>query len=69
MPQAATPREIITKLHGEVVRIIRLPEVTERIASEGADFIGNTPEEFTEFVKNEIVKWGKVVKMSGAKVD
>jgi len=66
---AATPREIITKLHGEVVRIIRLPEVTERIASEGADFIGNTPEEFTEFVKNEIVKWGKVVKMSGAKVD
>jgi tripartite-type tricarboxylate transporter receptor subunit TctC len=51
------------------VRIIRLPEVTERIASEGADFIGNTPEEFTEFVKNEIVKWGKVVKMSGAKVD
>jgi tripartite-type tricarboxylate transporter receptor subunit TctC len=66
---AATPREIITKLHGEVVRIIRLPEVTERIESEGADFIGNTPEEFTEFVKNEIVKWGKVVKMSGAKVD
>lgn len=66
---AGTPREIITKLHGEVTRIIKQPEVTERIASEGADFIGNTPEEFTEFVKTEIVKWGKVVKLSGARVD
>ena len=66
---AATPREIITKLHGEIVRIIKLPEVNERIASEGAEFIGNTPEEFTEFLKTEIVKWGKVVKLSGAKVD
>ncbi len=66
---AGTPREIIAKLHGEVVRIIKLPEVTERIAAEGADFIGSTPEEFSEFVKAEIVKWGKVVKLSGAKVD
>jgi len=52
-----------------VVRIIKLPEVTERIAAEGADFVGNTPEEYTAFVKDEIAKWGKVVKMSGAKVD
>ncbi len=66
---AGTPREIISKLHADVVRIIKLPEVTERIASEGADFVGNTPEEFGTFVKDEIVKWGKVVKMSGAKVD
>jgi tripartite-type tricarboxylate transporter receptor subunit TctC len=66
---AGTPREIVMKLHGEVIRIIKLPEVTDRIASEGADFIGNTPEECTEFVKAEIVKWGKVVKLSGAKVD
>ncbi len=66
---AGTPRDIVSRLHAEVVRIIRLPEVTERIASEGADFVGNTPEEFTAFVRDEIVKWGKVVKMSGAKVD
>lgn len=66
---AGTPREIITKLHGEIVRILKMPEVTDRIASEGADFVGNTPEEFTEFIKAEIVKWGKVVKISGAKVD
>ncbi len=66
---AGAPREIVTKLHAEVVRIIKLPEVTERIASEGADFVGNTPEEYTAFVKDEIATWGKVVKMSGAKVD
>jgi len=66
---AGTPREIISKLHAEVVRIIKMPEVTERIASEGADFVGSSPEEFTAFVKADIVKWGKVVKLSGAKVD
>jgi tripartite-type tricarboxylate transporter receptor subunit TctC len=62
-----TPREIVTKLHDEVVRIIKLPEVTERIASEGADFVGDTPEQFTEFFKTEVAKWGKAVKVSGAK--
>ena len=66
---AGTPSEIITKLHGEIVRIIKMPEVTNRIASDGADFVGNTPEQFTEFIRTEIVKWGKVVKISGAKVD
>lgn len=66
---AGTPREIITKLHAEIVRIIKMPEVTDRIAAEGAEFVGNTPDEFTAFVAAEIVKWRKVVKLSGAKVD
>jgi tripartite-type tricarboxylate transporter receptor subunit TctC len=66
---AGTPRDIINKLQAEVVRIIKLPEVGERIASEGADFVGSTPEEFSAFVKAEILKWGRVVKLSGAKVD
>lgn len=66
---AGTPREIIMKLHSEIVRIIKLPEVTERIASEGADFIGDTPEQYTAFFKAEIGKWGRAVKVSGAKVD
>lgn len=66
---AGAPREVVAKLHTEVVRIIKLPEVAERIASEGAEFIGNSPEEYTAFVKDEIAKWGRVVKLSGAKVD
>lgn len=66
---AATSRDIVAKLHAEVVRIIKMPEVYERIASEGAQFVGDTPEQFTAFFKAEIEKWGKAVKVSGAKVD
>jgi len=62
-----TSRDIVNKLHAEVVRIIKIPEVTERIASEGAEFIGDTPEQFTAFFKAEVAKWGKAVTVSGAK--
>jgi tripartite-type tricarboxylate transporter receptor subunit TctC len=62
-----TSRDIINKLHTEVVRIIKIPEVTDRIASEGAEFVGDTPEQFTAFFKAETVKWGKAVNISGAK--
>jgi tripartite-type tricarboxylate transporter receptor subunit TctC len=66
---AGTPQDIVVRLHGEATRIIRLPEVRDRIAAEGAEFVGDTPEQYTAFVKAEIAKWGKVVKLSGAKVD
>lgn len=66
---AGTPKEIIKKLHAEIVRIIKLPEVRERLASEGADFVGDTPEELTAFVKSEIAKWARVVKQAGMKVN
>jgi tripartite-type tricarboxylate transporter receptor subunit TctC len=62
-----TPREIVTRLHRESVRILALPEVRDRMASEGADFVGDTPEQFTAFFKSEIEKWGRAVKASGAK--
>lgn len=64
---AATPRDIVNKLHAEVVRIIKIPEVTDRIASEGAEFVGDTPEQFAAFFKSEVAKWGKAVTVSGAK--
>lgn len=66
---AGTPKDIVAKLNAEVVRIIKLPDVRDRLASEGADFVGDTPEELTAFVKAEIAKWNKVVKQSGAKVE
>jgi tripartite-type tricarboxylate transporter receptor subunit TctC len=65
---AGTPKEIVSKLNAEIVRIIRLPDVRDRLAAEGADVVGDTPEELTAFVKAEIAKWNKVVKQSGAKV-
>jgi tripartite-type tricarboxylate transporter receptor subunit TctC len=66
---AATPREIINKLHAEATRSIAAPELRKRMSAEGAEFVGDTPEQFTAFFKSEMVKWGKAVKASGAKVD
>jgi tripartite-type tricarboxylate transporter receptor subunit TctC len=62
-----TPRDIITKLHGEAVRALAAPELRNRMASEGAEFVADTPEQFTAFLRTELEKWGKAVKASGAK--
>jgi tripartite-type tricarboxylate transporter receptor subunit TctC len=43
--------------------------VREQLASEGADFVGDTPEELTQFVKTEIAKWTRIAKQAGAKAD
>jgi tripartite-type tricarboxylate transporter receptor subunit TctC len=64
-----TSREIIAKLHAEAVRAIAAPDIRDRMGAEGAEFVGDNPEQFTAFIKTEIVKWGKAVKASGAKVD
>ena len=66
---AATPREIVTKLNAEIVKILRRPDVKERLAADGAEPIGNTPEEFGAFIKTEIARWAPVVKASGARPD
>ncbi len=64
-----TPRDIVSKLSSEIGKIMRLPEVTERLSSQGAEAASNTPEEFADFIKAEIIKWNQVVKLSGARVD
>jgi len=64
---AATPREIIMKLHAESTKAIVSPDIRDRMSAEGADFVGDTPEQFTAFIKTEIVKWAKAVRASGAK--
>jgi tripartite-type tricarboxylate transporter receptor subunit TctC len=62
-----TSRDIITRIHKETVRIIAAPDIRDRMSAEGAEFVGDTPEQFTSFIKSEIEKWGKAVKASGAK--
>ena len=57
----------MARLHRETVRIIGLSEVRDRMAAEGAEFVGDTPEQFTAFLRSEIDKWGKAVRASGAK--
>src|SRR5690349_7374116 len=62
---AKTPREIVTRLHTETARILQQPETRERFAADGADPVGNTPEEFARFVHDELVKWAKVARGAG----
>ena len=62
---AKTPRDIITRLHAETARILQQPETKERFASDGADPVGNTPEEFARFIQTELVKWAKVARGAG----
>lgn len=64
---AGTPRDIIMKIHREAVRAIAMPDVRERLAADGAEFVGDTPEQVTAYLKTEIDKWGKAVRASGAK--
>jgi tripartite-type tricarboxylate transporter receptor subunit TctC len=59
---AGTPREIVQKLHGEVVKALALPEVRERILSVGTEPVGNTPEEFAAQIRSDIAKWSKVAR-------
>ncbi len=66
---AGTPREIILKLNAEIVKSLWTDEVKKRIASDGGEVIGSTPEEFTTVMKIDIAKWAKVVQASGARVD
>jgi len=64
---ARTPRPVVDRLHGEIVRALNTPDLRERMQGMGADPVGNTPEQYTAFVQNEIVKWGKVIKAAGIK--
>ena len=66
---AATPRDIVSRVHAEVVRILRLPEVRESLTAQGADIVGNTPEQFAAWIRVEVKKWAEVIRVSGAKVD
>jgi len=66
---AGTPRDIVTRLSGEIVKIVRLPDIRERMTSLGAEVVGSTPEQLATFVKADTAKWARVVKQSGAKIE
>jgi tripartite-type tricarboxylate transporter receptor subunit TctC len=69
MAPAATPKPIIEKLNAEVQRITKLPDVNEAWAKQGAVPMHMSSSEFRTFMEQDIQKWAKVVKVSGAKVD
>jgi tripartite-type tricarboxylate transporter receptor subunit TctC len=66
---AATAKEIVTRLHTESVKLLKQPDVKERLEAAGFELIGNTPEQFATFIRSEIDKWASVVKASGARAE
>ena len=66
---AATPRELIARLNGDINRAMRSPDVAQRLAGDGVEAVTMSSEQFATYLHQEIVKWGKVVKASGVTVD
>jgi tripartite-type tricarboxylate transporter receptor subunit TctC len=64
-----TPREIVMRLNAEIVKVLQMPDVREPLLAQGAEPVGNSPEQFAAWVKSEVQKWAKIVRDSGARVD
>ncbi len=66
---AGTPAEVISRLHVESAKALKLPEVKARFSAISLEPIGSTPEHYKAYFRSEIEKWGKIVKVSGARPD
>ena len=66
---ANTPPDIVAKLNAELIRVMRSPEVRERVRGQYFDPYTSTPEEFAAVIKTDLEKWGKIVRASGARID
>jgi tripartite-type tricarboxylate transporter receptor subunit TctC len=64
---AATPRPVIDRVHKAVAGALTQPDVIARMASEGAEPVGNTPQAFAAHIKAELAKWAAVIKQAGIK--
>jgi tripartite-type tricarboxylate transporter receptor subunit TctC len=64
---ARTPVAVVDRLQGEIVKVLKLPDVREKLAAEGSDIVGSSPREFAAFLQDDIAKWAKVVKEAGIK--
>jgi tripartite-type tricarboxylate transporter receptor subunit TctC len=66
---AGVPRPIVEKLAAELATIIKMPDVAERFAADGASPVGSTPQQFAAFLKSEMAKWGKVIREAGIQLE
>lgn len=66
---AGTPRAVIQKLNGTLVRILATPDVKERFDVQAADIVASSPEQFGELIKSESAKWGKVIREKNIRID
>jgi tripartite-type tricarboxylate transporter receptor subunit TctC len=66
---AATPRQIVERLHGQIVRSLRLPDVSDRLAGQGAEVVAGTPAQFAAHIRDETAKWAQVIRTAGIRGD
>ncbi len=66
---AGSPGPIVSRLNTEIANVMRQPEVRKQLADQGAEPVSTTPAEFAAFIQSEIVRWGKVVRESGARIE
>ena len=66
---AETPKEIVNRLNSEIVASVSLPNVREQLTKMGFEIVANTPEQYAAFLREENVKWGKVVKDLGLRAE
>ncbi len=69
MAPAGTSKTVVMRLNGEILRALKIPEVKERLENVGFELVGSSPDECGTYIRNEIVKWAKVVKASGIKAE
>jgi tripartite-type tricarboxylate transporter receptor subunit TctC len=66
---ARTPKDIVNRLNREIAKVLQMPDVKERLFTQGFETLSSTPEQFAAYIKSETVKWAKVIQDSGARVD
>jgi len=64
-----TPRELIVKLHADITRTLVAPEVRDKLVTLGFDLVGGTPEAFATLIRNDIARFGKLIKAAGIKAE
>ena len=64
-----TPKPVIDRYNREVLKILALPEIRERLVAMEFEIVGSTPDQFSSWIRSEIPRWGKVIKATGAKAD
>ena len=69
MAPAKTPPEVVTKLNQAINKVLKMPDVRQRLIEMGAEIGGGTPEEFGKFAQSELKRYGDIVQMSGAKLE
>ncbi|MPZ42756.1 MAG: tripartite tricarboxylate transporter substrate binding protein [Betaproteobacteria bacterium] len=66
---AGTPRPIVAKLNRDIVGVLNMPDVRERLESMGSNPVGGTPEQFGAYVKREIARWGKIIRDNNIRIE